>query len=92
MPPTLLQTVAEAFELQDHDVTATHVDAAVVCPQQLDVQLKATKDAIGEVNEQITAINDKIDTLTALVTERFDNLDDTLTTPPGRRQNFPTKP
>lgn len=88
----VLQTVAEAFELSDDDVTATRVDAAVVCLEQLDVQLKETKDAIGEVNEQIAAINDKIDTLTALVTERFDRLDDALSTPPGRRQNFPTKP
>ncbi len=40
----------------------------------------------------MAAINDKIDALTALVTERFDKVDDTLSTPPGRRQNFPTKP
>lgn len=78
----ILETISDAFELQDDTVTAEQVDAACLC-------LKQTSAEIGDIQEEILLLKAQIQYLTDLVNQRFDDMEVLLNTPQGRRPDFP---
>lgn len=78
----VLETISDAFELQDDTVTAEQVDAACLC-------LKQTSAEIGDIQEEILLLKAQIQYLTDLVNQRFDDMEVLLNTPQGRRPDFP---
>jgi len=76
----VLETVTEAFELQDDYITSKEMEAALGCLEQTDGQLSEVLVRQGNTEEELKIIK-------ALMYDAIE----ILNTPQGRRENFPIK-
>ena len=76
----VLETVTEAFELQDDSITSKEMEAALGCLEQTDGQLSEVLVRQGKTEEELKIIK-------ALMYDAIE----LLNTPQGRRENFPIK-
>jgi hypothetical protein len=76
----VLNTLSDAFELQDDYITASRLDESLDCLEQTDDQLREALNKLGNIEGELTEIK-----------SRVYEIIDLLNTPQGRRPDFPTK-